>query len=173
MPINKSSMLMSLFVMFKAVVIFISFLFSQHIIADSINVVINGKAVHENKRNYNEENWGLGFEYHFAEDNKWINFVNGGFFKDSLSNTSKYLGGGSKRRFLLSDDTDGWHIDAGLSAFIMTRKDFNNERPFIGALPFVSVGTSKFAINATFIPAVSPKTESLWFFQALVQVAEW
>ena len=173
MPIHITSVLMSLFVMFKVIVILISFFFSQHVLADSFNVIINGKAVHENKRNYNEDNWGLGFEYDFAEDKKWINFVNGGFFKDSLSNTSKYFGGGSKRRYLLGDDIDGWHIDAGISAFLMTRKDYKNERPFVGVLPFVSVGTSKFAINATFIPAVSPKTESLWFFQALVQVAAW
>ena len=86
---------------------------------------------------------------------------------------SKYLGGGSKRRFLLGADKDGWHIDAGLTAFIMTRKDYNNERPFLAALPFVSIGTSQFAINATYIPAVSPKTEPLWFFQASVQVAKW
>ena len=159
--------------MFKVVFIIISFFFSQQIVADSFNLIINGKAIHENKRNYNEENWGLGFEYNFSENNKWIYFVNGGFLKDSLSNTSKYLGGGSKRRFLLGADKDGWHIDAGISAFIMTRKDYNNERPFFAALPFASVGTSQFAINATFIPAVTPKTESLWFFQALVQVAKW
>ena len=159
--------------MLKFFLFFVSFFFSQHILANSLNLIINGKAVHENKRNYNEDNWGLGFEYHFAENKKWINFINGGFLKDSLSNTSNYLGAGSKRRFLLGANKDGWHFDAGLTAFIMTRKDYNNERPFFAALPFVSIGTSQFAINMTFIPAVSPKTESLWFFQALVQVAEW
>lgn len=159
--------------MLKVLFIFISFSFSQHIIADSFNLIINGKSIHDNKKNYNEENWGLGFEYNFSESKKWINYVNGGFLKDSLSNTSKYLGGGSKRRFLLSDDKDGWHIDAGLTVFIMTRKDYNNESPFLAALPFVSIGTSQFAINATYIPAVSPKTESLLFFQAVVQVAKW
>lgn len=173
MPICKSSVLLSDFTMFKVVLIVISFSFSQQIMAESFNLIINGKAMHENKRNYNEENWGLGFEYNFFEDTKWIRFINGGFLKDSLSNTSKYLGGGSKRRFLLGTDKDGWHIDAGLTAFIMTRKDYNNERPFLAALPFVSIGTSQFAINATYIPAVSPKTESLLFFQAVVQVAKW
>ena len=141
--------------------------------ADSFNLIINGKAVHENKRNYNEDNWGLGFEYHFAENKKWINFVNGGFFKDSLSNTSKYLGGGIKRRFLLNGDKDGWHIDTGITAFLMTRKNFKNEQPFFGALPYVSVGTSDVAINVTYIPSVSPKLVALWFFQASVKVAEW
>ena len=159
--------------MSKVVLLLLGLCFSQQIIADVLHLVINGKSIHENKRNYNEENWGLGFEYDFAEDKKWINFFNGGFLKDSFSNTSKYLGGGSKRRFILGSDQDGWHIDAGLTAFIMTRKDHKNNQPFIGALPFVSVGTRQFSINATYIPAVDPKTESLWFFQASVKMAEW
>jgi len=141
--------------------------------ADSFNLIINGKAIHENKRDYNEDNWGLGFEYNFSEEKKWINFVNGGFFKDSLSNTSKYLGGGIKRRFLLNGDKDDWHIDAGITAFLMTRKNFKNEQPFFGTLPYVSVGTSDVAINLTYIPSVSPKLVALWFFQASVKVAEW
>ena len=159
--------------MLKLFFFLISLFFSQQIVADSIHLVINGKAVHENKRNYNEENWGVGFEYDFAEDKKWIYFINGGFLKDSLSNQSNYIGGGSKRRFLLGTDKNGWHIDAGLNAFLMTRKDYKNNQPFFGAIPFVSIGTSKFAINATWIPAVTPKTESLWFFQASVQLSEW
>ena len=159
--------------MLKLFFFLISLFFSQQIVTDSIHLVINGKAVHENKRNYNEENWGVGFEYDFAEDKKWIYFINGGFFKDSLSNQSNYIGVGSKRRFLLGTDKNGWHIDAGLNAFLMTRKDYKNNQPFFGAIPFVSIGTSKFAINATWIPAVTPKTESLWFFQASVQLSEW
>lgn len=159
--------------MYKVLFLLISLFFSQQIIADSVHLVINGKAVHENKRNYNEENWGLGFEYNFAEDKKWINFINGGFLKDSLLNQSNYIGGGSKRRFLLGTDKNGWHIDAGFNAFLMTRRDHKNNQPFFGAVPIVSIGTSKFAINATWIPAVTPKTESLWFFQASIQLSKW
>jgi len=159
--------------MFKLLIMVFIFFFSQQIFADSVNLIINGKAFHENKKNYNENNWGLGFEYNFKENKKWINFVNGGFFKDSNSNTSKYLGGGTKRRFLLTDDQDGWHIDAGLTAFLMTRKDFKNNQPFFGALPFISVGTSKFAINATYIPAISPKFVGLLFLQASFTISEW
>jgi len=159
--------------MLKLILIFLSFSLSSQVFADSLNLIINGKAFHENKKNFNENNWGLGFEYNFKEDKKWINFVNGGFFKDSTSNTSKYLGGGSKRRFLLTDDKDSWHIDAGLTAFMMTRKDFKNNQPFFGALPYVSVGTSKFAVNVTYIPAVSPKSVALIFLQASFTLSEW
>ena len=159
--------------MVKILLILVSLIFSQHVFADSFNLIVNGKAIHENKKNFNEENWGLGFEYNFTEKENWVNFINGGYFKDSLFNTSKYLGGGSKRRYLLGEDKDGWHLDLGLTAFIMTRKDYNNEQPFIGALPYVSIGTNKVAINATYIPAISPKFEALWFFQASFQLSEW
>ena len=159
--------------MLRLIILFISLSFSQQVFADSLNLVINGKALHDNKRDFNEDNWGLGFEYNFEEDKKWINFINGGFFEDSLSNISKHLGGGTKRRFLLTDDKEGWHIDAGITAFLMTRKDHNNNRPFFGVLPFFSVGTSAVAINATYIPSVSPKFEPLWFFQATFKIAKW
>lgn len=159
--------------MLKTFFLIVGLCFSQQLMADSFNLIINGKAMHEDKRDYNEENWGLGFEYNFEEKDKWTNFINGGFFKDSLNNNSNYLGGGMKRRFLLSDDKDGWHIDAGLTAFIMTRKNFKKGQPFVGALPYASIGTDRFAINATYIPSVSPKLVSLWFFQASIKVAEW
>jgi len=159
--------------MFRFLLILLSFSFSQQIIANSFNLIINGKALHENNKNFNENNTGLGFKYNFSEKNKWIPFINGGFFKDSLSNTSKYLGGGSKRRFLLGADKDAWHIDAGITAFLMTRKDYKNNRPFLGALPFVSLGTNQFAINATYIPSVNPKYEALWFFQVSIKLSEW
>lgn len=159
--------------MFKFILIIVAFSLSSQLFADSLNLVINGKAAHKEKRNFNEENWGLGFEYNFEEKNKWIYFANGGYFKDSLLNTSKYLGGGSKRRFMLEADKDGWHIDAGIAAFVMTRKDHKNGDPFFGALPFVSVGTSQFAINATYVPAVRPKSVALIFFQASFKLAQW
>jgi len=159
--------------MIKLFLLLVSFAFSQQINANSFNLTLNGKALHEKDNNYNEENWGLGFEYNFAEENKWINFINGGFFKDSHSNNSNYLGGGSKRRFLFGPDKDSWHIDAGLTAFVMTRKDYKNESPFIGVLPYFSIGTSKVAINATYVPAVSPKLVALWFFQASIKISEW
>ena len=159
--------------MFRALLIIISFSLSSQIMADSVNLIINVKAMHEQNKNYNEENWGLGFEYNFEEKDNWINFINGGFFKDSLSNNSNYIGGGSKRRFYLGSDKDGWHIDAGITAFMMTRKNFKNGQPFFGALPYASIGTNRFAINATYIPSVSPKLVALWFFQASIKVAEW
>ena len=159
--------------MLKFLFLLCSLFFAPQVVAGTLHLVINGKALHDNNKNFNENNRGLGFEYDFSENKKWIHFINGGFFDDSFSNVSRYLGGGSKRRYLLSNDTEGWHIDLGLNAFFMTRKDYKNNQPFLGVLPFASIGTNQFAINVTYIPSVSPKFESLWFFQAAVKIHKW
>jgi hypothetical protein len=43
---------------------------------------------------------------------------------------------------------------------------------FLGALPFVSVGNHFFAVNATYIPQVTPKTSALVYFQLMFKLAE-
>ncbi len=141
--------------------------------ADQLHGIINGKAYHfDRSRDFNESNWGVGFEYDFEQSGNWIPLVTGSTFKDSNNQTSNYLGGGSKYRFMLGSGDSSWHLDAGVVAFLMTRKDYNNENPFFGALPFVSVGNEYVAINATYIPSVTPKFASLMFFQVMIKVAE-
>lgn len=140
--------------------------------ADELHLILNGKAYHMTTRNYNEKNYGLGLEYDFAPRKNWITFINGGFFKDSLRNTSNYIGIGKKRRYLLQDDPSGWHIDLGLIAFLMTRKDYHDNHPFPGVLPVLSLGKQWFSLNATYIPKVSPKHVNLFFFQIMIRVAQ-
>lgn len=139
--------------------------------ADELHLIVDGKAYHFTNRNYNEKNYGLGFEYDFAPRKHWITFINGSTFKDSLKNTSNYIGIGMKRRYELEDDPEGWHADLGVIAFLMTRKDYHDNRPFPGALPVVSLGKQWFAINATYIPKVSPKHVNLLFFQLMFRLA--
>ena len=61
---------------------------------------------------------------------------------------------------------------AGLIAFLMTRKDYNDEDPFPGVLPFISLSKSWYALNVTYIPKVSPKHKALFYFQVMLRVAE-
>ena len=123
--------------------------------ASELHLILNGKAYHfERDRGYNESNYGIGFEYDFDQHGNWIPLITGSTFKDSNEQTSNYLGGGFKRRFLLGKDKKGRHIDAGIVGFLMTRKDRNDNDPFPGALPFVSVGNHFFAVNATYIPEI-------------------
>jgi len=140
--------------------------------AGELHVIINGKAIHLDKGDYNENNRGLGFEYDFARRGNWIPFTMGSFFKDSHDRTSRYLGGGLKRRYQLENADDGWHLDAGVVAFLMTRYDYKNNNPFPGILPFASLGKQWASLNATYIPRVSPKHKQLLFFQLMFRIAE-
>ena len=140
--------------------------------ANEFHLIIDGKAIHLSNKHYNEKNYGLGFEYDFAPSKNWITFVNGSFFKDSLNNTSNYVGGGMKRRYQLQANPNGWHVDLGVFAFLMTRKDYHDNQPFLGALPVLSLGKQWFAINATYIPSISPKHVNLFFFQLMFRLAE-
>ena len=67
--------------MFKLLFLLISLLFSQQISADSLNLIINGKALHEDKKDFNEENWGLGFEYNLEEEKNGLIFSMAGFLR--------------------------------------------------------------------------------------------
>lgn len=144
---------------------------SMSVMADELQIIVNGKAIHLDDGNYNEKNWGVGINYDFAPKDKWIKFFNASYFKDSNYNTSTYAGGGIKRRYSLDGEEDGWRVDLGLIAFLMTRKDYNNNDPFPGILPFVSVANGPVSLNVTYIPAVTPKYKDLLYFQLMVRIA--
>jgi len=144
-----------------------------HAYCGELHGIINGKAYHfDRSQDWNENNYGLGFEYDFDQRGDWIPLVTGSFFKDSYNETSTYLGGGVKRRFLFSKDSSGLHADVGVVGFLMTRKDQNDNKPFPGILPFVSIGNEYVAINVTFVPEVSPKFTNLLFFQVMFKLIE-
>lgn len=140
--------------------------------ADDFHVIISGTAKHVENDNYNERNRGLGFQYDLEERNNWIPFYTGARFLDSNENWSNYLGGGTKRRFLLGSDPDGLHVDLGVVGFLMTREGFRNGNPFPGVLPFASVGNNWFAVNATYVPKIEPKMVQFYYFQLMFKVAE-
>ncbi|MFV2060679.1 MAG: hypothetical protein ACC653_08325 [Gammaproteobacteria bacterium] len=140
--------------------------------ADELHLIVSGKAIHFSNAKYNEKNTGLGFEYDFEERNNWIPLITGASFKDSNNQTSNYLGGGTKRRFRFSNDPKGFHIDAGIFAFLMTRYDYKNNDPFIAALPFASLGFEWFSINVTYVPKMKPKMVAFVYFQATVKLLE-
>ena len=95
--------------------------------ADQWSLLLNGKAIHLEKpagTDYNEENWGAGVQYDFTKtDSKWIPFLTASGFKDSNKNPSSYAGGGIMRRYAFGLDKDSLHLDIGMVAFAMTRKD--------------------------------------------------
>src|SRR4030067_434999 len=98
-------------------------------------------------------------------DSKWIPFVSAAGFKASNGTPSYYAGGGPMRRFSSGEGKNSLHLDAGVVAFLMTRKGFMDGKPFPGFLPVVSLGTDRVAPNVTYIPRVDPKMVPVLFFQ--------
>ena len=135
--------------------------------AEQLSLIVNGKALHLNApadRNYNEKNWGGGLQFDFDKtENNWVPFVTASGFKDSNNNPSYYAGGGALKRFEFGNS--GYHVDVGGVAFVMTRKGFRNDDPFLGALPVVSLGTERIALNITYVPKMDPKWVPLFFLQ--------
>lgn len=140
--------------------------------AGELHLIVSGKVIHFSSRSYNENNWGLGFEYDFEKRNNWLPLITAVSFKDSNDQTSNYLAGGAKRRFLLSNDSKGLHIDAGIVGFLMTRHDYKNNQPFPGVLPFASIGNHWAAVNITYVPKIRPKMVAFVYFQLMFKLAE-
>lgn len=121
--------------------------------AGSLDVVINGKSFHVNSEyDWNEENIGIGLEYELESRSRWIRTVNANTFVDSLDNMSYMAGAGLKRRLYETDRFGGLYFDAGIVAFLMSRKDIRNHRPFPGVLPALSLGNDYAGINVTYLP---------------------
>jgi hypothetical protein len=112
-------------------------------------IIVNGHSVHLHaERRWNEENWGLGVEREFNSSGRWVGVALANGFRDSQDHPSYMAGGGLKRRFRLSEDT--WYVDVGLVGFVMTRQNVKGNEPFPGALPALTIGSKRLAVNVTY-----------------------
>lgn len=117
------------------------------------DVVLNGRSIHvDAERDWNESNWGLGVEYEFNPEDRWVKVALGNGFRDSDDEMSYMAGGGIKRRFHLPWGARRVHVDLGAIGFVMKRQDVDGGAPFPGILPAFSVGTRQFAVNFTYLP---------------------
>jgi hypothetical protein len=115
------------------------------------DVVLNGRSVHINAdREWNEDNWGLGIEHEFNSSSRWVKVALANGFKDSTGQPSYMAGGGLKRRFRMFSDS--LYFDVGVVGFLMTREGVNHNQPFPGALPAVTFGSKRVAVNVTYMP---------------------
>jgi hypothetical protein len=138
-------------------------------------VVVNGRAVHVNaEKPWNEDNWGLGFEREFNGSGHWVTAAVANGFRDSMDQPSYMAGASIKRRFRMY--SNGLYFDAGVVAFYMTREDVHHNEPFPGALPAVTFGARRFAVNVTYMPGsvvdnvthanrVDPAMDGVFFIQ--------
>ena len=131
--------------------------------AGKFSAVVNGKSYHVNSTyDWNENNIGLGLEHEFESISAWRTIVMANGFRDSTDNMTYMAGAGLHRRLFETDRLSGFYIYAGLNAFVMTRDDVENSKPFPGILPSVSIGNGKVGFNLTYLPkqAIEVTTQS-------------
>ena len=155
--------------MLKIVIALICIFSTTSTIADELNVIISGKAYHTGGSNLNEDNFGLGLQYNFDERRHWIPLINFATLKDSNDNTSHYVGGGIKRRFRLTPTPT--NFDIGAFALIMKRPGYNDDEPFFGALPFISMSNDWGGLNLTYVPEFEADMHAFWYLQFTLKLA--
>ncbi|MCH7637035.1 MAG: hypothetical protein IIA12_05120 [Proteobacteria bacterium] len=122
-------------------------------LAGKFNAVVNGKSYHFNSTyDWNENNFGLGIEHEFDSKSAWRVMVMANAFRDSTDNMSYMAGAGLHRRLYETERLSGFYVQVGLNAFIMTRDDVDNSKPFPGILPSMSLGNEKIGFNLTYLP---------------------
>lgn len=128
-------------------------------IAGGLSAVINGKSIHvDASEEWNETNLGLGFEYQLPTNSRWKTHLMANGFRDSNEEMSFMAGAGLHRTLFATDRFHGFYVDAGINAFLMTRKDVNGNRPFPGALPSLSFGNRYAGFNVTYLPTNAIET---------------
>ena len=130
----------------------------------TLSAVVNGKSYHFNSTyDWNEDNYGFGVEHQFEQKSAWRTTAMANGFRDSTDNMSYMAGAGLHRRIYETHKLAGFYVYAGLNAFIMTRDDVNDSKPFPGILPSISVGNDKVGFNLTYMPkkAVEEATNSM------------
>ena len=121
--------------------------------AGELSVVVNGKSYHMNAtHDWNEDNYGVGIEYEFSSESRWKKTILANGFRDSNDDMSYMVGAGLHRRLLESERFAGLYFDAGLTAFLMTREDVENNEPFPGILPSLGIGNRYAGFNITYLP---------------------
>jgi len=131
--------------------------------AGKFSAVLNGKSYHFNSTyDWNDKNFGLGIEHEFDSKSAWRTTVMANGFRDSTDKMSYMAGAGLHRRIFETERLSGFYVYAGLNAFVMTRDDVGDSKPFPGILPSVSIGNEKIGLNLTYLPrqAVEATTQS-------------
>ena len=122
-------------------------------VAGKASAIINGKSYHFNSSyDWNENNYGFGVEYEFEQKSAWKKIIMANGFRDSTESMSYMAGAGLHRRIYETDALAGFHVYAGINAFLMTREDLNGSEPFPGILPSITIGNDHMGFNLTYLP---------------------
>lgn len=152
--------------------------------ADKLYLVINGKSFHvDSDYDWNENNYGIGVEYEFNSRSRWIKIAMANGFRDSLDNISYMAGAGLHRRLFVTERFADLYVDTGINVFLMTRKDIDNNRPFPGLLPSLTLGNRYGGINLSYVPKqvvhvfakaniADPNIDGIFFLQVKIRLDE-
>ena len=121
--------------------------------AGELSAVLNGRSIHIGAtEDWNENNLGFGLEYQFASESRWKTIVMANGFRDSNESMSYMAGAGLHRTLFDTQHLGDFYVDVGLNAFLMTREDVNDNQPFPGVLPSLTVGNRYVGFNLTYLP---------------------
>jgi len=135
---------------FVTVILLLAALPISSVVAGELSVIINGKSYHINSTfDWNDNNYSIGVEYEFRPESRWKKTVMANGFRDSNDDMPYMVGAGLHRRFFESDPFAGLYFDAGLTAFLMSREDVDNNKPFPGVLPSLRFDNRYAGINLT------------------------
>lgn len=122
-------------------------------LAGELSAVLNGRSIHIGaSEDWNENNLGLGVEYEFASESRWKTILMANGFRDSNERMSYMAGAGLHRTLFDTPRFGDFYLDVGISAFFMTREDVNDNRPFPGVLPSLTIGNRYAGINIAYLP---------------------
>ena len=93
----------------------------------------------------NEFNAGLGLNYTVHEDERGIQFVEAGFYRDSGSRLAKLAGMGYQYKV-----GSRWRLGGALVA--VQSSTYNHGDPFIAPLPIVTYDLGPVKLNAMYVP---------------------
>lgn len=127
-------------------------------VAGEFSVLLNGRSFHlGTDEELNEGNYGLGLEYELHSESRWkTRFMMNGFV-DSNEEMSYMVGGGIYRNLFATYRLADFYWDAGITGFVMTRRDINGNKPFPGALPSITFGNRYAGFNLTYLPGQAVK----------------
>jgi hypothetical protein len=121
--------------------------------AGELSAVLNGRSFHIGAdENWNENNLGLGVEYELPSESRWKKILMANGFRDSNDSMSYMAGAGLYRTLFATPQLGDFYVDLGINAFLMTREDINDNRPFPGVLPSLTIGNRYGGINIAYLP---------------------
>lgn len=137
--------------------------------AGELGLLVNGHAMHLEKRpgNENEANYGLGLQYDERWRDNWLWFVFSSGFQNSQNEPAYNAGGGLRRRYYFGGTSGSPYADLGVAGMVLAHSGYRDGGPVAAVLPIASIGWSHLAVNAAFVPPVNERVVPLVFFQLM------